>query len=156
MCTSSQTTDYILSKIDTQAGETISPLKLQKLLYYCQAWHLTIFNKCLFKEKIEAWAHGPVVPSQYARFAGIFREDAIKINNINLVLPNLKKETKELLDEVLSIYGEHSAGYLETLTHKEIPWCNARGNLKPYEKSTNEITHKSMIDYYSAFKKNGK
>ena len=67
MYTSQQIADWILSQLNSNSGDTISPLKLQKLLYYCQAWHYTIFNEVLFDERIEAWTHGPVVPSQYIR-----------------------------------------------------------------------------------------
>ena len=81
---SKQVADWILSKVNKSAGDTLSPLKLQKLLYYCQAWHYTIFNKELFDEKIEAWAHGPVVPSQYKRFSYIMIYDAIDVDKINI------------------------------------------------------------------------
>lgn len=152
MYTSKQIADWILSKINTQAGDTISPLKLQKLLYYCQAWHLTIFNKPLFDENIEAWSHGPVIPTQYNRFSYILRNEQIKVKNINIEVPQLEPDSETLLNEVLSIYGEHSASYLEALTHQELPWSSARGNSKPWERSNAVITHQSMIDFYSHLK----
>lgn len=148
-----QISDWILSKVNTEAGDTISPLKLQKLLYYCQAWHLTVYNQPLFDENIEAWAHGPVVPSQYSRFAYILRNEQIKPKSINLDVPSFSSETEELLIEVLETYGEHSANYLENLTHKEKPWIIARGDTPVYERSSNVISHDSMISYYSAFRK---
>ena len=153
MYSAKQISDWILSKVNTESGDIISPLKLQKLLYYCQAWHLTIYNDPLFAENIEAWAHGPVVPSQYSRFAYILRNEQIKPKSINLEVPVFSSETQELLIEVLETYGEHSANYLENLTHKEKPWLIARGNVPVYERSSNVISHKSIIDYYSAFRK---
>lgn len=132
MKTSKQIADWILSKINIEAGDTISPLKLQKLLYYCQAWHLAVFSKPLFKEEIEAWSHGPVIPSQYKRFANTLRNGSIKMDNIkkeSIVFEN--EETKNLLEEVFEIYNEHSANYLENLTHSEKPWIEARGSLQP-------------------------
>lgn len=153
MYKASQISDWILSKIDTEAGDTISPLKLQKLLYYCQAWYLTVFGKRLIAEDVEAWAHGPVFSSQYTRFAYIPRNEQIKPKSINLSIPKLDDDSNELLEEVLSVYGEHSASYLENLTHKENPWLDARGDLQPYERSNNVITDQAMIDFYSKYKK---
>lgn len=150
-----QIADWILSKINTQSGDTISPLKLQKLLYYCQAWHLTIFGTRIFDERIEAWAHGPVVPSQYARFAFMLRNEQIKINKLNLNVPKLENTSESLLNEVLNIYGEHSASYLEALTHNEAPWINARKNCQSWERSTEEITNEAMINFYSKLRNNG-
>ena len=148
-----QISDWILSKIDTEAGDTISPLKLQKLLYYCQAWHLTIFDERLIDENVEAWAHGPVFSSQYTRFAYIPRNEQIKPKTVNLSIPQFNDKSEELLEEVLRMYGEHSASYLENLTHSEKPWLTARGGLQPYERSNNVIEDKVMIDFYSKYRK---
>ena len=155
MHTSNQISDWVLSKTNTDAGDTISPLKLQKLLYYCQAWHLTIIGKELFSEDIEAWAHGPVVPSQYARFAHISRTDRIDISQLELSPAKLSDKALHLLNEVINIYGEHSASYLEALTHQETPWIQARKGVKSWERSTEVISHKSMVKYYSQLKNNG-
>ena len=59
---------YFLSLTDEDAGELISNLKLQKLLYYAQGFHLVIYGEPLFPETIEAWAHGPVVTSVYHQY----------------------------------------------------------------------------------------
>jgi uncharacterized phage-associated protein len=155
MYTSNQIADWILSKTNTEAGDTISPLKLQKLVYYCQAWSLTVFNKELFSENIEAWAHGPVVPSLYARFADINRTDRIDISKFNLNPANLDNDSNQLLNEILSIYGEHSASYLESLTHQESPWILARKGIESWKRSNEVITNESMIDYYSQLRDNG-
>ncbi|MDB9152239.1 Panacea domain-containing protein [Parabacteroides distasonis] len=150
---SKQVADWILSKVNKSAGDTLSPLKLQKLLYYCQAWHYTIFNKELFDEKIEAWAHGPVVPSQYKRFSYIMIYDAIDVDKINIEKVSLPKETEDLLNEVLGIYGEHSAAYLEQLTHRERPWKETRGELDSYMASNREIPLSLMKEYYTSVNK---
>ena len=153
MYTSQQIADWILSQLNSNSGDTISPLKLQKLLYYCQAWHYTIFNEVLFDERIEAWTHGPVVPSQYRRFSYIRLYDNIKINNLNVDVPILCPKTEELLNEVMNIYGEHSADYLEKLTHRENPWKETRGDLPEYARSDKEITSNLMKEYYSSINK---
>lgn len=149
MYKSRQIADWIIHK--THGNITHS--KLQKLLYYCQAWHYTIFNEVLFDERIEAWAHGPVVPSQYRRFSYIRLYDNIKINNLNVDVPILCPKTEELLNEVMNIYGEHSADYLEKLTHRENPWKETRGDLPEYARSDKEITLNLMKEYYSFINK---
>lgn len=156
MYSPSQIADYFLSKIEAEKGDTISPLKLQKLVYYAQAWHYTVFGVPLFEEKIEAWVNGPVVPSLYYRFAPLHTKNStINIKELDLKIPLFKATTKKLLDEVFNLYGERSGSYLEDLTHSEKPWIEARGILPPFAICKKEITLESMKDYYSAFK-NGK
>ena len=57
--------NYFLSLCDEDAGDLISNLKLQKLVYYAQGFHLAISGEPLFDEKIMAWEHGPVIPQLY-------------------------------------------------------------------------------------------
>ena len=144
--------DWFLARLNTNAGDTISPLKLQKLVYYAQAWYLTAFGEPLFDERVEAWVHGPVVPTLYHRFKETCRDCALEVGEAGLSIVEFPRETTQLLEEVYSIYGEHSAGYLEKLTHNEAPWIDARKGLQLYEKSNREITHESMINYYSSLK----
>lgn len=153
MYTSKQIADWILSKIDREAGDTISPLKLQKLLYYSQAWYYTLTDKKLFDEEIQAWAHGPVVPSQYRRFSYIQIYDNIKANSIKLEVPELSKEEQDILDEVFSIYGEKSASYLEKLSHAEKPWKETRGEIESFAISDKVIPLDLMKEYYSSVNK---
>lgn len=155
MYTAKQIADWILSKINNNSGDTISPLKLQKLLYYCQAWHYTIFSEKLFDERIEAWAHGPVVPSQYKRFAFMRCYDPINLSKVSITPASFEpnSRTESLLNEVMDIYLEHTAGYLEQLTHKEMPWKKTRGDLEPYAASNKEITLDLMKEYYSSVNK---
>ncbi len=56
---------YILEWFDSK-GEQISTWKLQKLVYYCQAWSLVWDDNILFPEEIQAWTDGPVCPALYA------------------------------------------------------------------------------------------
>lgn len=153
MYSASQITNWILSRINVDAGDTISPLKLQKLLYYCQAWHYTIFNERLFDENIEAWAHGPVVPSQYRRFASTPRYANINTEEIHIDEFHLSSKSEELLEEIMELYGEHSAYYLEQLTHKERPWKETRGELPPEAASDKVIPLDLMKEYYQSVNK---
>lgn len=150
MYTSQQIADWILSKINTYSGDTISPLKLQKLLYYCQVWHYTIFDDILFNERIEAWTHGPVVPSQYKRFSYIRLYDNIQIINLDIDVPTLSSKIEELLNEVMNIYGEHSADYLEKLVQREMPYKKTRENMSDYIHCDKEIKLYLIKEYYSS------
>jgi len=130
-----------------QEKEQITNKKLQKLVYYAQAWSLVLNNKKLFHEPIEAWVHGPAVRSlyvQYKKFGFAPIQEKIQPGSIKI-----SGRTKELLDEIWKVYGKLDAGYLEMLTHSEKPWQEARKGLQNYEKSGNEISLKTMKDYYS-------
>ncbi len=111
--TANQIASWFLASLDTNAGDTISPLKLQKLIYYAQAWHLVHFDKTLFKDKIEAWSHGPVVPAIYERFDNECRESISfeKRYDKRHKYPKMPIELDDFLEEIHVKYGEHSAWY---------------------------------------------
>jgi uncharacterized phage-associated protein len=125
-------------------GIDVTNLKLQKLLYYVQAWHLAQFHGPIFAEEVEAWIHGPVVPSIFRRFK------AFRWEPINVALEPVESiEVKAHICGVLNSYGKYSATQLERLTHKESPWLEARMGLDPDEPSQNIISKESMRAYYS-------
>ncbi len=137
--------NWFLSRIDREAGDTISNLKLQKLLYYAQAWMLALYDRPLFRERIEAWMHGPVVPEMYRQY----REhgwDALPMPQEDV--PKFDDDAENLLQEVLRVYGEHSAKALEELTHSEEPWQRTRGSLPLEARCNDEIPHDLMRDFY--------
>ncbi len=130
-----------------QEKEPITNKKLQKLVYYSQAWSLVLNGNKLFKEPIEAWVHGPAVRSLYVEYK------KFGFNSINEEIDeaSIKITTKgrELLDEIWKVYGKLDAGYLEMLTHSEQPWQEARSGLQGSENSDNEISTKVMKSFYS-------
>ncbi|MGC1878065.1 MAG: type II toxin-antitoxin system antitoxin SocA domain-containing protein [Rhabdochlamydiaceae bacterium] len=135
---------YFLLRAKSE-GKKISNKKLQKLVYYAQAWVLALTNKPLFSEKIEAWIHGPAIPSLYRKFKK-YGSKPIHLDDLSskgFSLPN-----NEVLDEVWRVYGKYDANYLETLTHQEDPWLHARDEMEFGESSNNEITRESMKNYY--------
>ena len=115
---------YFLSLSDEEAGDTISNLKLQKLLYYAQGFHLAIFEAPLFAEPIEAWVHGPVVPEIYRAYKDCGAEAIPAPSGFDPM--QLDQPTRELLDEVYDVYGQYSAWKLRNMTHVEAPWVDAR------------------------------
>ena len=124
---------------------SMTALKLQKLVYYCQAWSLVWDEKPLFPEKIEAWANGPVVRELYERHRGMFRVFKWDGN------PDaLEDEEKETVDSVLKFYGKFSSQELSNMTHSEKPWRDARAGMHSTERGDIEITHAAMAEYYSS------
>lgn len=140
--------DFFLLQMDRNAGDTISQLKLQKLCYYAQAWHLAVFGEPLFGEPIEAWAHGPVVPSLYSRFRS-YRWDAIDPSEAKTdPYEDLHSDHLELLEAVFEKYGSLTAKQLERLTHSEAPWRDAYGDTPQGRACDEEITHEAMKTFY--------
>lgn len=132
---------YILS----QTG-IITAIKLQKLVYYSQAWSLVWDEEPLFNDRIEAWANGPVSPGLYSAHRLQYQVDEIQIGNADA----LNKDQRETVDSVLHYYGDESSQWLSDLTHEEDPWKDARGNIPATERSNAEITQVAMAEYYSS------
>jgi len=109
---------YTASVSDT--GEYISNMKLQKLLYYQQGFHLACFGTPLFDNEIEAWMYGPVVPPVYKKYEECGK-DGIKYSGTVI---ELTAEEEDLFDDVMTVYGKYSAIGLVNLTHLEEPWKN--------------------------------
>lgn len=131
---------YILNK-----SVTMTTMKLQKLVYYCQAWSLVWDEEPLFKEKIEAWANGPIVRDLFNQHRNMFKINSISKGSIS----KLTKDQRETIDGVLNYYGKKDSQWLSELTHNEDPWRNARTGLSPGERGNKEITHASMMEYYN-------
>jgi len=131
--------DYFLAQQDTESGDTISNLKLQKLVYYAQGFHLAIFNKPLFNEPIEAWMHGPVVPELYQKFK-TYGSGAIP-PVLSFDLTSFEPDTISFLDEVYSVFNQYSGWSLRNMTHEESPW-------KEHEADAGVISIESMTAYF--------
>ncbi len=138
MLTCFDVADYFLSKTDEEAGDVISNLKLQKLVYYAQGFTLAVTGKPLFNEEIEAWQHGPVVPDLYHKYKdhGAYGIPA----PTNVDFSKFSSEIKEILDEVYDVYGQFSAWKLRNMTHGEAPWKNT--------KMGDVISLSSMSEYF--------
>ena len=134
------------------SGSFISNLKLQKLLYYAQAWHLAIFDRRLFPERFQAWAHGPVIPTLYAAY----RQYGWKNVDADPPEPKFDDQTRSFLGEFLDEYGPLDAFRLEWLAHHDDPWLKARGNLPAGAQCTNLIDeHLMKRTYRSKLKPTG-
>lgn len=125
----------------------MSAMKLQKLVYYSQAWHAVWSDEALFNNRIEAWANGPVVPALYESHRGQF---VVGPGMFGGNPDELNADQKDSIDRVLKAYGDKSSQWLSDLTHMEAPWQHAREGVPDGERSNREISLASMQEYYSA------
>jgi uncharacterized phage-associated protein len=134
---------YILSKQSKKSS--LTAWKLQKLVYYSQARSLVWDEQPLFKEKILAWANGPVVKELYELHKGEFYVQKLSKGSAD----HLSNNQKDTIDHVLKAYGDKSAQWLSDLTHREMPWIEAREGLNPGKRGDVEIKLATMDEYYS-------
>ncbi len=139
--------EYFVDRANKEEKK-ITNKKLQKLVYYAQAWSLVLRDKKLFNEKIEAWVHGPAIKSVYIKYKD-FGFNPIEKETDRDVIKSISADSQKLLDSVWSVYGNLDAGYLEMLTHSEKPWQEAREGLQSSENSENEISLKTMKKFYT-------
>lgn len=146
-------TDYVICRL-VDGGVHVNQLKLQKLLYYVQAWHLAHQGRPLVQGRFQAWVHGPVNREIFDRFRGskmlyspMGREDVRQGFNSDVAL---RPEERAFIDAVLEVYAPLSGDQLEALTHREDPWMTARGGRSPDERCEQEIDEGIMGAYYKA------
>lgn len=139
-------TAHDVAKYIMEKRGPMTAMKLQKLLYYCQAWSLVWDEAPLYGERIEAWANGPIVPEIYREHRGMF-----ELTNWPKGDPQkLSTAQKQTIDSVLKYYGDQTAQWLSELTHQEEPWKNAREGMAPGERGQREISLADMAEYYSS------
>jgi uncharacterized phage-associated protein len=127
----------------------MSAMKLEKLVYYSQAWSVVWDDPPdapLFPERIEAWAYGPVCPALYDKHRG-----QVVVDNIPSGDPDtLTTNQRETVQVVLDYYADRPTWALSDLTHMEPPWRDARGECPAGAWCENEITLASMQEYYAS------
>ena len=124
----------------------IDTFKLEKLAYYAKAWHFVWQGVPLFSARIEAWAHGPVVPALYEKHRGQFAVQTWRWGDEG----NLSEDEIETIETVLLAYKKYRGWELAELTHREDPWRLARESegLTEGQRGNPEITDESMQTYY--------
>lgn len=138
--------NFFLSK------ESMTPKKLQKLLYYAYSWFLTFENETveelenkLFNNEFQAWVHGPVVPQIYEQYRGYgYREIEAFIGDV----VEFDSDTLDVLEQVWDVYGHYNGNELESITHQESPWLNARKGYSPLERCQKNIDDKDIFECY--------
>lgn len=144
MVSCSSIADYFIW-LANETGSFISNLKLQKLVYYAQAWHLALRDRPLFDDDFQAWVHGPVIPLLYQQYKSFGWQPILKE-----IEPHLPQDVLEFLEEVAQEYFSCDAYALERMTHAEEPWKLAREDLPPDAPSDSVIRKEWMKEYYRA------
>lgn len=116
--------DHAMASVDDVAAAilertgTVATSKLQKLLYYAQAWHFVLTNKKIFSNRIEARAQGPVVPDLQHQ-----QKRNFEVSQWNKGNPaRLSDAERETVDWVVRQYGEFSVEALSSMTRMEMSW----------------------------------
>jgi len=149
---------YILHKYGP-----MSHLKLQKLLYFVEGYHLAYFNGAsVIDDEFEAWVHGPVSRKIYDKL----KDKSVLYGDVGISLKEgdplpedslkriLSSEQIELIDEVLEMYVAETGITLESITHQQMPWIDARKGICPAEKCENRISKQKMQAYFSTLLEN--
>lgn len=126
-----------------------SDKKVQKLMYYAYSWYIVVHNQDVYsiknklvRQQPEAWIHGPV-------FQELFDYMTYHRVDFDEREVNLKEDTKQFLDTIIALYGRYTGNQLEDMTHNELPWQEARGNLLANERSRNLIRDDTIFSYYN-------
>jgi uncharacterized phage-associated protein len=122
-------------------GKKLTPMQIQKLVYFAHGWNLAIRNEPLIDERVEAWQFGPVIPSLYHEFKTFggspVTSHALDIDwaTFKAFRPTIESQaatennqfTIRLLDRIWKQYGSLSGAQLSSLTHQAgTPWVRAR------------------------------
>lgn len=116
----------------------LGEMKLHKLLYYCQGYHLAVTGQPLFRETIDAWPMGPVCSDVL--------DHEHKFGPARHVTP-LDNGELNTVGYVLSHYGHKSGGDLSQLTHQEQPWLSTKPRLRR-RASYQSISLQAMRDFF--------
>ncbi len=137
--------EYLLSQC-----EDITPLALQKALYYIQGFYYAFYKRFLFTEECQAWVHGPVYRDIYNRYRD-YKFDSIECNN-EVDDSIFSSSEKAIFKSVANHICCYSGKVLEKFTHSEEPWLSARGELSETEPSDRVISKENIGIYFSSIK----
>lgn len=118
--------------------------KLQKLCYYAKAWYLALYDCNLISEPFQAWVHGAVQPALYRQYRHYGYDDIPQFTNTT----EIPEEFLSFANEIYNSYGHLTGDELEQINHQEEPWIRARGECKPWESCTQEISETDMKNFY--------
>jgi len=133
------------------AHTSLSPQKLQRLLYCAYAWVLTLTNEDshhldnrLFNHHFEAWSHGSVLSEIYQKY----HENGYQCIPKQVRTPKFSDDVEAILQQVWEVYGGYTADELESITHQEKPWRQARQGSLPLSTSSKVLSDQTIFDYY--------
>ena len=140
------TISYIFERM-----QEVTPLALQKILYFIQGIYMVKFDKPLFKEDCMAWIHGPVYKEVYDLFKD-FKFNPIEDNRFVILkerFEELNEQEKMVIDLVINTFGKYSGKVLENITHNEEPWKNARNDYEPLQPYKEIISKEEIKNYFN-------
>jgi len=146
--TSRNLADFLIAE-SRERGDLLTPLKLQKLMFYADAWFMALYDKELTSERFQAWVHGPVALSQYHRFKAYQWRPILE----EVEKPEFDKRTTKHLKEILDVFGPETGPALEMMTHSEKPWVKARGGIPDDEPCNAYISKKTTKKFYASLGK---
>lgn len=141
---------YVFEKL-----EEVTPLMLQKLLYFIQGVYSALYGKPIFEEDCRAWVHGPVYPEVYELFRD-FKYNPIDDARFALLegtADALTEEEKKVIDLVVNTFGMYGGKVLERITHNEDPWMEARKGYSDTIPSSELLPKDRIMRYYVAINK---
>lgn len=118
-------------QISESFGKQLTPMKIQKLIYYAHGWHLSLTGEPLINEEVQAWQYGPVISSIYREFKsfgnGPITSPATKfeLGKFATIAPKLPNDPdlEQFMQKIWEIYGKFSGIQLSNMTHEEgTPW----------------------------------
>lgn len=129
----------------------ITPLALQKLLYYAQGFYKAFMGEVLFNNNCEAWVHGPVYRSIYYKYKD-YGFNPIEENDFQFGVINLTTVEKQFIDSIIRNFGCYSGSILEKMTHSEEPWRVTRLGLNDNEGSDRIIEKELISKFFNKIK----
>ena len=130
--------------------EEVTPLMLQKLLYFVQGISFVQLGRPMFSEDCQAWVHGPVYPEVYDLFRN-FKYNPIEDARFALFdgsVDLLTDEEKGVIDLVVNSFGLYGGKTLERITHNEEPWKKARRGYSDSIPSNVALSKESIKEYF--------
>lgn len=139
MASAKDVAKVFLKLSEPETGDLLTNLKVQKLVYYVQGFHLALEGSPIFAEDILHWEHGPVVRELYNEYKALGDRPIPVPDTVST--STFSPRQLSLIEEVNSVYGQFSAWKLRDMTHSEAPWQNT---------SKDEvISHDALKEYFS-------
>lgn len=153
MTTALEAAKYLieLAAREPDEAEPMTNLRVQKLLYYAQGWHVGLFGRSLFPEPLQAWKNGPVVPSVYAAVRAVVCDaPARPLALADFGPAALPGRDRVFLETLWAKYRAYSATGLKELSHAEPPWAQARASTPVGSVSDAEITVEALRSFFGS------
>lgn len=135
--------NYFLDLAKSQDDHSVSPMKMQKLVYFAHGWSLGLAGNPMIEEKVQAWPYGPVIPELYHEFKHFgngeivhyatdlnWGKDGVNIMDFEQVTPEIPndeldgtQQARALLNRVWEVYKPFTPVQLSNATHQpQTPW----------------------------------